>query len=201
MYKKPDINLSGFFVLNLCFTQLKFMKKKDCFYLGKIVKKYSFKGELILRLDTDQPEIYENLSVIFIDMGKNLVPFFIEKSLFQKGNHIRIQFEDVYTESDADALLKKEAYLPLKMLPALEGNKFYFHEVTGFMLEDVHYGKVGLIDSINDRSAQPLFVIKTEDSEILIPMVDDFIQKIDRKQKKILVKTPEGLIEMNRHLL
>ena len=101
----------------------------------------------------------------------------------------------------ADALLKKEAYLPLKMLPALEGNTFYFHEVTGFMLADVHYGEVGRIDSINDRSAQPLFVIKTGDSEILIPMVDDFIQKIDRKQKKILVKTPEGLIEMNRHQL
>jgi 16S rRNA processing protein RimM len=177
------------------------MKKEDCFYLGKIVKKYSFKGELILRLDTDQPEIYENLNVILLDMGKSLVPFFIEKSLFQKGNHIRIQFEDVYSEAEADTLLKKEAYLPLNLLPALEGNKFYFHEVTGFMLEDVNYGEIGLIESINDRSAQPLFVIKTEDSEILIPMVDDFIQKIDRKHKKILVNTPEGLIDINRHQL
>ena len=156
---------------------------------------------LTQKISTRTTRTMQNLSVIFIDMGQNLVPFFIEKSLFQKGNHIRIQFEDVYTESDADALLKKDVYLPLKMLPALEGNKFYFHEVTGFMLEDVNYGMVGPIDSINDRSAQPLFVIKTEDSEILIPMVDDFIQKIDRKQKKILVKTPEGLIEMNRQQL
>ena len=113
------------------------MKKEDCFYLGKIVKKYSFKGELILKLDTDQPEIYENLNAIFLDMGKTLVPYFIESSLFQKGNHMRIQFEDVYSEEDAEFLLKRDAYLPLSLLPKLKGNQFYFHEVTGFSLEDV----------------------------------------------------------------
>ena len=108
---------------------------------------------------------------------------------------------DTDSSAGCDTLLKKEAYLPLNLLPALKGNKFYFHEVTGFMLEDVNYGEIGIIESINDRSAQPLFVIKTEDSEILIPMVDDFIQKIDRKHKKILINTPEGLIDMNRQQL
>lgn len=174
------------------------MKKEDCFYLGKIVKKYSFKGELILKLDTDQPEIYENLNAIFLDMGKTLVPYFIESSLFQKGNHMRIRFEDVYSEEDAEFLLKRDAYLPLSLLPKLEGNQFYFHEVTGFVLEDVNFGKVGVIASINDTSAQPLFVVTTENTEILVPMVDDFIEKIDRVNKKVLVRTPEGLIDMNR---
>jgi len=174
------------------------MKKEDCFYLGKIVKKYSFKGELILKLDTDQPEIYENLSAIFLDMGKTLVPYFIVRSLFQKGNHMRIQFEDVYSEEDASLLLKRDAYLPLNLLPKLKVNQFYFHEVTGYVLEDVHYGKIGVIASINDTSAQPLFVVRTENTEILVPMVDDFIEKIDRVNKKILVNTPEGLIDMNR---
>ncbi len=174
------------------------MKKEDCFYLGKIVKKYSFKGEVILRLETDQPEIYKDLNTIFLDRGKNLVPYFIERSIFQKGNHMRIQFEDVYSEAEADAILKTDVYLPLEMLPELSGNQFYFHEVIGFMLEDVNFGKIGRIDSINDATAQPLFVTKTEDSEILIPMTDDFIKKIDRKQKIVWVETPEGLIEMNR---
>lgn len=174
------------------------MKKEDCFYLGKIVKKYSFKGEVILRLDTDQPELYKDLHTIFLDLGKNLVPFFIEKSLFQKGNHMRIQFEDVYSESEADAILKTDVYLPLDMLPKLSGNKFYYHEVIGFMLEDLNFGEIGRIESINDATAQPLFVTKSQDGEILIPMIDDFIKKIDRKHKIVWVETPEGLIEMNR---
>ena len=173
------------------------MKKEDCFYLGKIVKKYSYKGEVILKLDTDQPELYQNMDTVFLDLGSKLIPFFIEKSLLQKGNQLRVQFDDMYSEADADAILKTDVYLPSNLLPKLTGNKFYFHEVIGFTLEDVNFGIVGEITSINDSTTQALFVVEKEDTEILIPMIDDFIQKIDRKNKKVIVKTPEGLIEMN----
>ncbi|MCK5637099.1 MAG: 16S rRNA processing protein RimM [Flavobacteriaceae bacterium] len=173
------------------------MQKKDCFYLGRIVKKYSFKGEVVLKLDTDEPDIYENLNAVFLDLGKNLLPFFIKSSLLQKGNQLRIQFEDVNNETDADAILKTDVYLPLNLLPKLTGDQFYFHEVIGFMLEDINYGEIGIITSINDKTAQDLFVIEKEDTEILIPMIDEFIKKIDRKNKKVIIETPEGLIDMN----
>jgi 16S rRNA processing protein RimM len=40
------------------------------------------------------------------------------------------------TEEDADAIMGNDIYLPLKMLPKLTGNKFYFHEVIGFEVEE-----------------------------------------------------------------
>ena len=49
------------------------MHKKDCFYLGKIVKKYSFKGELLIKLDTDEPELYENLDAVFIELKNKIL--------------------------------------------------------------------------------------------------------------------------------
>lgn len=174
------------------------MKKSDCFYLGLVTKKYSFKGEVIVKLDTDEPEIYQNLNAVFIDLGKDLLPFFIEKSSFQRGSELRVRFEDVKTEQDADAILKKEVYLPLDLLPKLSGDKFYFHEIIGFSLLDVTYGTIGTIESINDSTAQALFIVSDGEDEILVPMVKDFIKKIDRKKREVLVETPEGLIEMNK---
>ncbi|AXP80212.1 Ribosome maturation factor RimM [Mariniflexile rhizosphaerae] len=172
------------------------MKKEDCFYLGKIVSKYSFKGELLIKLDTDQPELYEDLDAVFIEVRNTLLPFFIERSQLHKSDLLRVQFEDVTNEADADSLIKSDVYLPLEFLPKLEGNKFYFHEVIGFTMEDINYGKVGTIVGINDSTAQALFEVENNGKEILIPMNDEFIEKVDRKNKTVFVKTPEGLIDL-----
>ena len=172
------------------------MQKEDCFYLGKIVKKYSFKGELLIKLDTDEPAIYENLDAVFVDLRNNFLPFFIESSQLHKSELLRVKFEEVNTEADADSLLKCDAYLPLELLPKLEGDKFYFHEVIGFTVEDVNFGKVGTIKSINDSTSQSLFEIDRDGIEILIPMNDEFIKKLDKENKTILVETPEGLIDL-----
>lgn len=172
------------------------MRKEDCFYLGKIAKKFSFKGEVLLYLDTDQPELYENMESVFVEFNKNLVPFFIENSSFHKNDFLRVQFEDVDSEAEADSILNCDVYLPLNMLPKLSGNKFYFHEVIGFEIEDKRVGIFGKIVSINDSSAQPLFEVLNGEVEILIPMIDQFLVKIDRENKKVIMDLPEGLIEM-----
>jgi len=172
------------------------MQKEDCFYLGKIVRKYSFKGELLAKLDTDQPELYEHLDAMFIQVRNNLIPFFIEHSQLHKSDLLRIKFEEVDTEADADTLIKSELYLPLELLPKLEGNKFYFHEVIGFKINDKNFGEVGVIKAINDSTAQALFEVDRDGVEILIPMNDEFILKVDREAKTIWVETPEGLIDL-----
>ena len=172
------------------------MEKKDCFYLGKIIKKFSFKGEVMIKLDTDEPELYENMDALFIDLRNNLVPFFIESSQFHKSELLRVKFEEVDTEEDADSILKCDVYLPIEFLPKLEDDKFYFHEVIGFTVEDINFGKVGIITAINDLTAQSLFEIDRDGTQILIPMNDDFIKKVDKKKKLIIVDTPEGLIDL-----
>ena len=172
------------------------MRKENCFYLGKIAKKFSFKGEVLIYLDTDEPELYEDLESMFVECGKHLVPFFIQNSSLHKNDFLRVRFEDVNNEEEADALLGNHVFLPLKLLPKLTGNKFYFHEVIGFEVEDKRLGIVGEIQSINDTSAQPLFEVLNDGVEILIPMIDHFLVKIDRENKKVIMDLPEGLIEM-----
>jgi 16S rRNA processing protein RimM len=172
------------------------MRKDECFYLGKIAKKFSFKGEVLAYLDTDEPELYENLESVFVECNKHLVPFFIESSSLHKNDFLRIRFEDVSTEEEAEAILGNALYLPLDRLPKLTGKKFYFHEVIGFDIDDKKHGVIGKIVSVNDTTAQPLFEVLNGDVEMLIPMVDHFLLKIDRENKKVMMDLPDGLIEM-----
>jgi len=172
------------------------MLKQDCFYLGKIVSQFSFKGELLIKLDTDEPEAYTEMESVFVDINENLVPFFIVKSSLHRSTLLRVRFEDVDSEEEADEIMKCDVYLPLTMLPELEGDKFYFHEIIGYTVEDINYGNIGKVVSINDSTAQALFEIEKDDKQILIPMNDEFIEKLDKKNKIIYLKTPEGLIDL-----
>ena len=171
-------------------------QKEDYFYLGTIIKKHGFKGSVVAKLDTDNPKTYEQMESVFVELNNNLVPFFIKSSALQKGNLLHIHFEEVNTEQDAESLLKSDLYLPLEMLPKLTGNQFYYHEIIGYTVVDASYGTVGIIKEVNDNTAQALFEIEHEGKQILIPIVDDFIKKIDRNNQTITVDTPPGLIEL-----
>tara|TARA_R110000850_G_scaffold277120_1_gene423031 strand:+ start:11223 stop:11747 length:525 start_codon:yes stop_codon:yes gene_type:complete len=172
------------------------MQKEECFYLGKIVRKYSFKGEVLIKLDTDEPELYTEMESVFVDYNNNLIPFFIEQSGLHKSTLLRVRFEDVDTEQKADEIIGLDVYLPLSFLPELEDDQFYYHEIIGFSAEDVNFGKIGIVKGVNDSAAQALFEIERDGKQILIPVNDDFIKKVDKKSKTLLLDTPEGLIEM-----
>ena len=172
------------------------MRKEDCFYLGKIVSKYSFKGEVLVKLDTDDPEIYEKMESVFISLGNNLIPFFIDRCRLHKSNLLRIDFEEVKTESDADRIMGSALYLPMTMLPKLTGDKFYFHEIIGFTMMDAVHGDIGIIQSVNDTTAQALFEVLKGEKQLLIPLNDEIITKVDRENKVIEVNPPEGLVDL-----
>ncbi|QXP51454.1 16S rRNA processing protein RimM [Cellulophaga sp. HaHa_2_95] len=172
------------------------MLKSDCFYLGKIVSKYSFKGEVLIKLDTDEPEEYENLESVFISLGNNLIPFFIKRSRLHKSTLLRVRFEEIADESDADRIMGSEIYLPLTLLPKLTGDKFYFHEVIGFTLLDSVHGDIGVIESVNDSTSQALFEALKDGKQLLIPINDEIITKVDRENKTIHVTTPLGLVDL-----
>ncbi|MDT0689951.1 ribosome maturation factor RimM [Salegentibacter sp. F188] len=172
------------------------MTKEECFYLGKIVSKFSFKGEVLIKLDTDEPETYTEMESVFVEYNENLVPFFIEKSALHKSTLLRAKFEDINTEEDAEDIIGCELYLPLTMLPELEDHQFYFHEIIGFKVIDAHHGDIGEIVSVNDNTAQALFEIKKDGKDILIPMNDEFLEKVDKENKTIYLNTPEGLVDI-----
>ena len=172
------------------------MQKKDCFFVGKIVKKYSFKGELLVKLDPDEPEQFLEMESVFVEKHKNLIPFFIDSLSLHKSELLRVKFEEVDSEEDADSLLGSELYLPLDLLPQLSGNTFYYHEIIGFSVNDVNFGPVGTISGVNDSTAQALFEIERDGKQILIPISDEIIDKVDRKAKTIHIQAPEGLIDI-----
>lgn len=170
------------------------MTQEECFQLGKITKPFGYKGQVVFFLDVDSPDDYSGLDAVFVEVKGSLIPYFI-KEININGNKAIVTFEDLGAE-EAQALVGNRLFLPLEMLPKLTGNKFYFHEIIGWRVVDSEKGDIGTIQSVIEFPAQPLFQIMKNGIEILIPIIDPVIKKVDRKEKIIHIETPNGLIDL-----
>ena len=170
------------------------MTKEECYQLGRITKPFGIKGQVIFFLDVDDPESYADMDSAFIEVKGNLVPYFFEIQSIN-GNKAIVQFDEL-TPEESLALVGHELYLPLDLLPKLTGNQFYFHEVIGYKVVDKEKGDIGIIKSIIEYPAQPLFQIMHGEKEILIPIIDPVIERVDREQKTIFITAPNGLIDL-----
>jgi 16S rRNA processing protein RimM len=170
------------------------MKIEDCFYLGKISKPFSYKGEVVLFLDVDEPQDYAELDGVYVSINKKLVLYTI-KSIRINNNKAVVRFDGVEYE-DLERLIGRELFLPLELLPPLEGNKFYFHEIIGFGVIDQEKGDIGTITAVYENAPQPLLSIDCEGKEILLPIIDEIIINVNREERIMEVKSPEGLIDL-----
>ena len=167
---------------------------KDYFYLGIITKPFGYKGQLFVYLDTDQPEKYQSLDAVFMEVDGDMIPYMIEDIQLRNGNTAVVKFTDIDGD-EAKSLIKSELYLPLSMLPPLTGNKFYYHEVIGFTVIDKEKGNIGICQDFIDVSQQPIMQIDCNGKEILIPAVEEFILRIDEEREELWMTLPEGLME------
>ena len=88
------------------------MNKADCFHLGYVAKLHGFKGEVSLFLDVTNPQDYETLDAVFIEINGQLSPFFVESFKLKNKGFAAVKFEGVNTENDARIILRKNLFLP-----------------------------------------------------------------------------------------
>lgn len=170
------------------------MTHDECYQLGKITKSFGVKGQVVFFLDVDCPEDYAELDSVLVDIKGALVPYFFHIDTLN-GDKATVTFEDL-TAEESLALIGHDLYLPLSLLPKLTGNKFYFHEVVGFQVIDENHGDIGILQSVIDYPAQPLFQIDCNGTEILVPVIDPVIKLVDRENKTLTIDAPAGLIEL-----
>lgn len=171
------------------------MKKEDCYFLGTITRRHGLQGNVFLKLDTDQPEMYNKLNSVFVEINGLLVPFFISKQSWSKNDTLIISFKNT-TDTLIDQSLGKGVYLPLSTLPPLSGKKFYYHEVIGFEVCETDGKTCGQIQSVNDQTAQHYFILDLAGKEVIIPIIRDWILEVNRDDKVITMSLPEGLMDV-----
>ena len=170
------------------------MRVDDCYQLGYVTKTHGLKGEIQIFLDVDVPDQYRNLESMFVLRINSLVPFFLEH-IHIIGNKALVKLDEIDHIDDAKDLVSAEIYLPLSFLPELKSDQYYFHEIIGFELYDGEK-LIGKIKNVYTLSPQHLIEADHQGTEVLVPMNDEVITKVDKEQKKVFANLPDGLLDV-----
>ena len=165
--------------------------------IGFTKKTHGVAGEIKVAID----ELYEDLFLeadrVFIEMKGTKMPFFLET--VRGGGELIVHFEDVKNKEEAYLLQSRPIFLPVSEVPAslsLAEETLEYAYLEGYTIVDIHAGILGVVEEVIDMPQQEMALIRYQNRDVLIPLNDNLIEKIDEKQQQITVNLPEGLIDL-----
>lgn len=173
------------------------MTFEESFYIGYITKTRGLKGELQLFFEFED-YLDLDFDVLFIEIDRKLVPFFVGSIKVQKNSTAYLNLDDVDHIDKAQPLLRKKVYLSNDKLPERDPDDFRYTDLIGFLAIDEVEGELGEITHVQELPQQFIATVNYDEQDLLFPLSEDFIVGIDRDEEIIVVNLPEGLVDIYR---
>lgn len=167
----------------------------EYFKIGKFVAAYGVKGELVLKHELGKKTSLKGLQTIFIEDKKNsFFPWFVESTKIKSDEEVFIKLESIDTREAAVKILQKEVWFTESDLKKFSAKTSAIN-LLGYTIVN-QKKKIGTIEEIIEQAHQMLCRTEIDKKEVLIPLNEDTLQKIDHKKKEVIVKLPDGLLEI-----
>jgi len=82
-----------------------------------------------------------------------------------------------------------EIIVPKSDLPDLEDGEFYHHELLGLPAVDEEGVVVGTISEIQSAGPVDVWVILTDDQELFLPALDEFVVEVDLVEGRVVLES------------
>jgi 16S rRNA processing protein RimM len=163
--------------------------------IGKFVATFGVKGQLVLEHDLGEGATLEGIEAVFIEENSgSFIPHFLESHSVKSHHEFHISLEGLDSPEKAKKFVRKNVWLlesdaKKKATPAAPLS------LLGYTVID-HKKALGVVLEVIEQTNQLLFRIEIEGKEVLLPVNESTLQKIDHKKERIFLTLPEGLLEI-----
>lgn len=173
---------------------------EDFVTIAKVTRTQGRKGEVAAALLTDFPERFAARKRLFAlnNAGNERRELELEDHWFHKGGVV-LKFLGVDSISQAEALVGCEIQIPVAERAPLENGSIYVSDLVGCSVADSGR-EIGRIEDVQFGAGEaPLLVVKGQ-KEYLIPFAAAYIERIAPAEKRLELKLPEGMLELDAPL-
>ena len=168
--------------------------------IGKIISLHGIKGEIKVFPTTDDIKRFDDLKKFYIVDSEDADDKIFENSDEYEKTDVKyikntciLKIKGYDKIEQSTKLIGKNIYVDRDNAIKLNSNEYFIIDLMGLNC----YLKDKLIGNVKDimkTKANSILVIDYDKKDLLVPLVDDFIEKIDIEKSTISIKTIEGLI-------
>ncbi len=163
--------------------------------IGKIVSVFGLKGEMIVQHHLGKKIAISKFKVIFLEQKKEeLLPYFVETARKKSEDDLYLKLEGIDTKEAAAKFLRREVWIKEEEMQAHVGKN---NPIAWVGYDIMDQGKdLGPVLEIIEQPHQVLCRLSINNKEVLIPINEQTLQKIDHKTRVLLLTLPDGLLEV-----
>jgi 16S rRNA processing protein RimM len=173
--------------------------------LARVLKTQGRRGEVAVEPHSDVPgRFVEGMRLFALDEAGQRRQLQIEE-LWPHKCHLVLKFQGVDLISDAETLLRCELQVPRAERAELEPGWTYISDLTGCTVFDGDR-EIGAIEGVEFGAGEaPLLIVlgKIQGKQGVrheIPFAEAYLQGVDLAAKKVRMRLPEGMLEINAPL-
>jgi 16S rRNA processing protein RimM len=177
--------------------------------LARVLRPWGRRGQVAAEILTDFPERLSGLRRVWLSDGRSVpreVSVVSCRLPAKAGGQAIFQFAGVTSIEDAEKLRNVEIQVPLSERASLPSGRYYVSDLIGCAVWEegaaAPLGVVREVQPLAETKATPqswvLSVEMKEGGELLIPLAAEICMAVDVAARRISVRLPEGLRDLNR---
>lgn len=161
--------------------------------IGQIVNTHGIKGEVKVYPLTDDINRFDQVNHVYVEEDNELKVLHVAGVKYIK-NMVIIKFIGIDDVNSAEKLRNKYIKVHRKDTVKLPKDTYLICDLIGIEVRTESGEILGKVKDVLRTGSNDVFVVKSEDREILIPGLKSVFKKIDIDNEEIIVELPEGLV-------
>ena len=171
----------------------------DAILVGVVARTHGNRGEVIVNGETDFPEerFHDGAQLMTRAKDGSFGTLEVLSMRMHQGRPV-ILFKGIGSMDDAELLAGTELRVAADERDAelLDDGEFFHRDLIGCAVMTESGEPVGTVTAVEGDRGNTRLVVRSSRHEVLIPLADE-ICTIDVANKRIIVRPPEGLLELN----
>ena len=161
--------------------------------VGKIVTTHGIKGEVKVKVETDDDSRFDSGNTLYIGASDNdiIEKIIVDNARYQK-DMILLSFNNITNINDVLKYVGMNIYVDIDEV-RVDGEIYYDDLIDCKVIVDSK--EIGIVIDVIEVPQGEILRIKLNSNKTkLVPYVDEFIENVDIENKKIYINPIEGLL-------